>query len=50
MTTIIIIIILILGRYDPKGVLKITDNTKIGTNNQSVQSNYYYYYCCYLYP
>ena len=29
---------LTLGRYDPKGILTITDNTKMDTNNQLVQS------------
>ena len=33
-----IIIFMTLGRYDPEGILKITDNTKMGTNNQSVLS------------
>ena len=29
---------LTLGRYDPDGILKITDNTKMDTINQPVQS------------
>ena len=29
---------LTLDRYDPEGVLKITENAKMSTNNQSVQS------------
>ena len=35
---LLLLLFLTLGRYDPEGILKTTDNTKIDTNNQPVQS------------